>query len=244
MKIMCVLTALLFYAFCYAQPDTALTRRVGLLETAVTTIQTTVKEINAKLPATQSSTASVSNATSVPKEPKDLTTFQQLYVGMPIIAFLIVFITFIVWLKKDGFKLGDALKGDLPIQVEQANTAIPDAVAAAAAAPAVAVPAAGAVVGGVAPVTQVVLPSNIPSTVTVSQTDAQNNPVLPKSSSRFIALFTGMVAIIMSLCLLSYYVYFAIRGTNAPSFDKIFDAVLALGIGVIPYAVNKFTQSK
>jgi len=83
-----------------------------------------------------------------------------------------------------------------------------------------------------------------PSTISVSQVDVNGDPVMPKSSSRLLAFFSGMAALTVALCLVSYYVYFGIRGTNAPSMDGLLEAVLGLGIGIVPYAMNKITQSK
>jgi hypothetical protein len=65
----------------------------------------------------------------------------------------------------------------------------------------------------------------------------------PKSSSRVIAFFSGMAAIIIAVCSVSYFFYMYIRTGDAPNLDKLFDILLALGIGVTPYAVNKIGEA-
>lgn len=232
-----ILILLVCYIDSYSQPDTALGKRVSQLEASVANVQTTLNGINQKLNTQTTQTTVTTQSTPAQttiqakpqdKEPTELSTWQKLYVMMPVVLFLVIFFILMGWLKRDGFKLGDALLGDIPVLVKVPNPAKPTVVAEDNK-------------GGAATATA----SPSPATVSISQTDPETEePVLPKSSSRFIALFTGMAAIVIAISLLSYYVYFAIRGSSAPSFDKMFDAVLALGIGVVPYAVNKFMQSK
>jgi hypothetical protein len=65
----------------------------------------------------------------------------------------------------------------------------------------------------------------------------------PKSSSRVIAFFSGMAAVIIAVCAVSYYFYMYFRTGTAPDLNKLFDILLILGIGVTPYAVNKATDA-
>jgi hypothetical protein len=65
----------------------------------------------------------------------------------------------------------------------------------------------------------------------------------PKSSSRVIAFFSGMAAIIIAVCTVSYFFYMYFRTGVAPELDKLFNILLALGIGVTPYAVNKIGEA-
>ncbi len=72
---------------------------------------------------------------------------------------------------------------------------------------------------------------------TPAYTSSTTKPV--GSTSRLIAFFTGLTAIIIAICLLSYYAYFTIAECNGnPKFDQMWTILLGLGIGVIPYGVN------
>ena len=177
----------------------SLPARVTGLEQSMKNLQGSVDKINTTL------TAPAVNKPAAKNDGRHLSTSQKVFVVMPVILFLILFFTLLVWLNRGGFSLASALQGDVPIKVEQPNTAITDAARAATLA---VTPAAMAVAGAANVPLQINMPSNMPSTVTVSQTDQNNNPVLPQSSSRFIALFTGFAAIIIAICLVSYYVYF------------------------------------
>ncbi len=78
----------------------------------------------------------------------------------------------------------------------------------------------------------------------ITYKDANGNPVFVKSTSRFIALFSGLAGIIIALSLVSSYTYYTIRGITIPDYKNLFEIILGLGIGVVPYAFNKFTESK
>lgn len=70
-------------------------------------------------------------------------------------------------------------------------------------------------------------------------------PAQPGSSSRLVMFLSGVTAIIVSVTTLSYYYYMTIRyPSEQPDLSKILYFMLSLGIGVIPYAVNKFTEWK
>ncbi|MGI8950265.1 MAG: hypothetical protein ACR2FN_01640 [Chitinophagaceae bacterium] len=202
-----------------AQPasDSATAKQMMQLQLAVKNLQGSLNDINQKLninsqPVVSNGQTVASASTNQP--PYQLSTSQKYYALMPVFLFLIVFFTLIIWLNKTGFKLGDALQGDAPVEIVQPN------------------PAASK--------------DNLnPATITVSQINPiTNQPVLPKSSSRFLALFSGLTAVLVAICLVSFYIYFGMRGVDAPKFDNIFEAILGLGIGIVPYAVNKITQTK
>lgn len=65
------------------------------------------------------------------------------------------------------------------------------------------------------------------------------------STSRLIAFFTGVTAIIVAICLLTYYAYFTIAECKGPPhFEGMWKILLGLGIGVVPYGVNVWRGTK
>lgn len=203
-----------------AQVDTVARNGVNEIKVTVAAVAKDVTGINSKVTEVEKKVTKTTGDSGCDTcAPRPLTTVQKFYILLPVIVFLLVFFFLISWLKRDKFKLSDAIQGDVPIKVEERNPVV-----------------TAALLKGENP------PVNEPQTISVTQTDKDGNVVHAKSSSRFIALFSGMAAIVLAVCLMSYYVYFAITGIRQPDFDKLIDAVLALGIGVIPYAVNKFTQ--
>lgn len=59
------------------------------------------------------------------------------------------------------------------------------------------------------------------------------------SVSRLLAFLTGIAAIIVAICLVSYYGYSMVTGcTNEKQFEAIWKILMGLGIGVIPYGIN------
>ena len=79
----------------------------------------------------------------------------------------------------------------------------------------------------------------IPPTITVNKIDAG----LPKSSSRYMALITTSLTLIIAACLTSAYIFIYISSGNQPEFNHLGDVLLALGIGVTPYAFNKVSTA-
>lgn len=69
---------------------------------------------------------------------------------------------------------------------------------------------------------------------------ASELPTTPRaSSSRFIALVTSLLTLVVAVCLCSFFIYFYIATGTPPDIGKFSSVLLALGIGVIPYAFNK-----
>lgn len=69
-------------------------------------------------------------------------------------------------------------------------------------------------------------------------------PVLKRSSSRLIAFFSGLSAVIIAICITSYYMYFAIKGLAIPKFEELWPILASLGIGVVPYATKVINEKK
>lgn len=64
-------------------------------------------------------------------------------------------------------------------------------------------------------------------------------PRLIGSTSRLVAFITGITALLIAVCLVTYYAYFTIAecGGNL-QFDGLWKILAGLGIGVIPYGIN------
>lgn len=72
---------------------------------------------------------------------------------------------------------------------------------------------------------------------------AGNAGTTPGSASRVIAFFSGMAAVVIGVCSTVYYFYMYFRTDREPPFKDLYSVLLALGIGVIPYAVNKVSEA-
>lgn len=67
----------------------------------------------------------------------------------------------------------------------------------------------------------------------------------PKSTSRLIAFLSGIAAIIISICLTTFYIYYYLTiGTVPSEFKDLWWGVIVLGIGIIPYASAQFVSHK
>ena len=78
------------------------------------------------------------------------------------------------------------------------------------------------------------------------------DPVAPptpgkKSASRLILFLSGVTSLILGVCITSYYFYMTIYCIDCSSNLDLADftnVILALGIGVVPYAVNQVKKVK
>lgn len=58
------------------------------------------------------------------------------------------------------------------------------------------------------------------------------------STSRLLAFLTGISAILIALCLVTYSAYAVVAQCSNVNFDALWKILLGLGIGVIPYGMN------
>lgn len=68
-----------------------------------------------------------------------------------------------------------------------------------------------------------------------------------KSASRLILFLSGVTSLILGVCITSYYFYMTIYCIDCTSNLDLTDftnVILALGIGVVPYAVNQVKKVK
>lgn len=88
------------------------------------------------------------------------------------------------------------------------------------------------------PATSGVLTTLIPPTIDVT---ASLDP--PKSSSRYIAFITSALTWIIVLCLCCFFIYQYMKTNKAPELGGLSSVLLALGVGVVPYAFNKISEA-
>jgi len=73
------------------------------------------------------------------------------------------------------------------------------------------------------------------------------DPKKKKSSSRFILFLTSLTTLILTACVTSYYFFMKIYCVDCSTgleLDQFSNVLLALGIGVVPYAVNQVKKVK
>jgi len=76
----------------------------------------------------------------------------------------------------------------------------------------------------------------VPTTINI--TDSPN-----RSTSRLIAFLSGLTAILIAISSTSYFFYMYFRTGKEPDISKLYDILLALGIGVTPYVFNKLSDA-
>ncbi len=97
----------------------------------------------------------------------------------------------------------------------------------------------------VSPVVMNSLIQLFPPTIEVSMKDKKNGnqPISRPSASRLLAFFSGMLLLFVALISTCFYVYFYLVTGNAPDLTKLTGVLIALGIGLAPYAVNKVANA-
>ena len=63
------------------------------------------------------------------------------------------------------------------------------------------------------------------------------------SISRFIALFSGMLTVIVAVCMVSFFLYNYMHTGCPPDLSNLSTVLIALGVGVAPYAINKVSSA-
>lgn len=86
--------------------------------------------------------------------------------------------------------------------------------------------------------TAALLTSLLPPTIEITASDEY-----PKSSSRYIAFITSALTWVIALCLSCFFIYQYIKANKAPELSGLSSVLLALGIGVVPYAFNKVSNA-
>lgn len=70
----------------------------------------------------------------------------------------------------------------------------------------------------------------------------QQITIQPNSSSRILAFISGITAVVAAICALSYAFYVNLLTGSFPDFSKLFDAIMGLGIGIVPYGFNRLAN--
>lgn len=87
------------------------------------------------------------------------------------------------------------------------------------------------------------LPVLLPPTIDVSDPQPPDPSIFRASISRYIALITGLVILILVVCMSSFFIYHYIRTGCPPDFGALTMLLIALGLGVMPYITNKITTA-
>ncbi|QNA46046.1 hypothetical protein [Lacibacter sediminis] len=88
------------------------------------------------------------------------------------------------------------------------------------------------------PIAAGLLTTLLPATLEVTASDEPT-----KSSSRYIAFITSSLTWVLALCLTCFFIYQYIKSNEAPTLTGLSSVLLALGIGVVPYAFNKVSKA-
>lgn len=157
----------------------------------------------------------------------------------PILLFVLLIIIIFWKLNKEEYKIGDALKENITIEVSEDNPAIAEKPKPASTGVPEPVP-----VPVPAPVPVPVPVPTQPIANTVTATPFVPRTIQPKSTSRLIAFISGIVSVGIASSLCSFWMYNYFKGYQNIDLTHLSNVLLALGIGVIPYAVNKISTSK
>ncbi|WP_338870798.1 hypothetical protein WBJ53_23700 [Spirosoma sp. SC4-14] len=150
----------------------------------------------------------------------ELSAGERWLVSMPLLLFVVASFYVLSRLRQEGYKLSDALKENYTVDVK--NT--PEA-ATAKLETQKNLMAEGA---------------NAAEAEAVTQTTTE---VRPQSTSRLIAFFAGMAAIIVSVSAITFFFYVYLRTGEQPEFESLWNVVLGLGVGVVPYAFNRISDA-
>ncbi len=163
-------------------------------------------------PGAAASAAAGANACSC--RDKDLLPFQKGLVLLPVVLAVLLFLFVYRVLKQGGYKLADALsENDTRVAAVAASTNAPN-------------------------------PSGQPTNNAQQVQEAQTAQTVPgnRSASRLVLFLSGITAILISVCITTYYLYYYLCCGQPPDLDGLISVMMTLGIGVIPYAVNRVTQ--
>lgn len=145
--------------------------------------------------------------------PRKLDIWQYVLVFLPVLLFGFILYYVLAKLVRENYKLSEMLSDESTVEVEN--------------------PLLTAWLKEGKPLAD--FPKDIPTRV--------KETVWPRSTSRLAAFLSSLMAVTVGACATSYYFYVLIKTGQAPNLSSLFDILLGLGVGVVPYAVNKLSSA-
>lgn len=68
-------------------------------------------------------------------------------------------------------------------------------------------------------------------------------PIYKLSVSRIIAFLSSLTTLSVIVCFISYYAYCMLKVQPMPDFKNLFEVIVGLGLGIVPYGFNKLTST-
>lgn len=149
----------------------------------------------------------------------------------PIVLFILLIILIFWKLQLEEYKIGDSLKENQTIDISIPN---PEYVAPTP------IPQAKPVQNGTNPVaTDSPVAASVPSENTPPPFVGKT--IQPQSASRLLAFISGIITLALSSCLSSFWLFRYFGYGEGPDLNGLTYVLLSLGLGIVPYAVNKIT---
>ena len=167
-------------------------------------------------------------AADTPCKPEKLNDAMIIISFAPLFLYLLILITIFWKLQRENYKIGDSLKENQTVNISIDNPAYtpptqPDA----------------AVQDGAADVSaaEPVAPAANPAPPFVGKT------IQPQSMSRLLAFTSGVVTLGLASCFSSFWLYRYFECDKSTDLTDITYVLLTLGLGLVPYAVNKISTA-
>ena len=153
---------------------------------------------------------------SIDSKPIDLGFFQWLIVWMPVLFFLFLFLFFMTRLRKEGFKLADALSSCVPIEITNIS----------------------ATTNGITTVS--------PPTTSSDPPVPKDMILLRSSSRliAFMSGLTAIVISITLMTFYFYDILAGVNTSQTSYLDSVWKIIAGLGIGVLPYGFNMIKDAQ
>lgn len=150
----------------------------------------------------------------------------------PLILYLLILITIFWKLQLEKYKIGDSLKENQTVDISIDNPSYirPETT-----------PAQG-VQNGAAAIPPVVPPIAPPPTANPTPPFV-GKTIQPQSMSRLLAFISGLVTLGLASCFSSFWLYRYFECGTGTELRQITEVLLTLGLGLVPYAVNKISTA-
>jgi hypothetical protein len=151
----------------------------------------------------------------------ELNGIQPGLVAAPLLLFIVASIYVLARLRQEGYRISDALKENYTVDVAKTSEAFTAQL----------------------DVQKELQMEGIESARLTAAADTPVSQIRPQSTSRLIAFLSGMTAIVVSICAVTFFFYVYLRTGQEPKFDNLWNVLLALGVGVIPYAFSRISDA-